>query len=399
MNSHGGFGFLTRKKAEEYSKLGHEVHVYVPRFAFDGHNQDDISLELNGVTVHFFKTPHNIFIQKGTSQKLKRLLATFNYRSWFPISLDNLTVDVFQAEDPFQPSILLSKQGVPHITVFQDPFDDIDFGVMKEAENEYLFGNPANPSFRTEDMVRTKYFEKRGTYYSKGRYLKRSLGGLVKNEKDSNLFSEADFISEKLISIFELKFKPLKLPNPIDVPDIIPPKFDKPTVVWLARWDPQKRVDVALKTARDIPEIDFYFIGTSSKHPTLIQRQQELIRAYRKFDNIHILDFVSEEVKRSIVSGSWILLNTSVREGLPISFLEAAAVGTAIVSSVNPDSYSSKYGAFVPKGNFITKIRELIKSEECFELGKKGHSYIKKTHETDVVMKEHIRLLNGVLNE
>lgn len=399
MNAHGGFGFLARKKAEALAAMGHEVHVFVPRFAYDGNNREPLDTGLNGVNLHFFRTLHNIFAENTILQRGLRGLALLNLGRGPLDAFLRENVDIFLSEDPFQPSLEIVKRRLPHMGIFQDPFDDIDYSLMREAEHDYLNGNLLEPRFVAEYTLRSMEREVSGTPYSRGRILNRTLGAYARSQSQHELFAEASFISEKLKAIFNLKAGPSVLRNPIDVPHTIPEKSDQPSVVWLARWDPQKRPEVALKTAKEMPEIQFYFIGTASGHPVLQKRQTEIRSHYVEFENIHILDFVSEEEKTRIMDRAWVLLNSSVREGLPISFLEAGAHGCSIVSSVDPDNYASRFGAFVRDGNFKDSISALISSEECFVLGRRAHEHMEKFHETGRVMEEHVKAMDRLLEQ
>lgn len=399
MTIHGGFGFLARKKAEEFVRMGHEVHVFVPRFAFDGDNRNNLELELNGVNIHFFETLYNGLYKNTLGETLKRTMFSLGRDRGFYRALEDYPVDVYLSEDPSERSARVVKSGHPHIGILQDPFDDIDFMILKTAGEDYLHGDYKNPRFTTENYLRTRNRVRYGLNYTSGRNSNLRTGKYARSTDSKTLFSEASFISEKARIIFSLKFSPGTLLNPIDVEQEIPEKSSHPVVTWLARWDQQKRPDVALWVARDMPEVDFYFIGAASGVPALEDKQRSLMKAYEKYDHIHFMNFISEEDKQEILGKSWILLNTSVREGLPISFLEAGGKGCAIVSSVNPDYYSSKFGSFVEKGEFSSTIRSLIKGEECFELGKKAHKQMLDHHQTTVVMQENISALKRVLNE
>lgn len=399
MNIHGGFGYLTRKKAEEFVRMRHEVHVFVPRFAFDGDNTGDVEYGSNGVNVHFYTTQYNGLFENSLRETIRRGLFVFGKDRGFEKVLNDHPVDIYLSEDPNQRSARIVKDGRPHIGIFQDPFDDIDLYILKKADEDYIHGDYSNPRFITEHEMRVRSRTKNGDYFTSGRNTNLSIGRYVRAQNYSSIFSEAKFISEKVKKIFSLDFTPGTLLNPIDVDTPIPEKSSHPTVTWLARWDQQKRADVALRVAKETPEVDFYFVGAASGVPILENRQNVLSREYEKYENIHILNFVSEEEKQQVLSRSWILLNTSVREGLPISFLEAGARGCAIVSSVNPDNYSSMFGSFVEKGEFQVAIKKLVESEECFEFGKLAHQHMLRFHKTSVVMGKHIDAMNRLLNE
>lgn len=399
MNIHGGFGYVTRKKAEKLVKMGHDVHVFVPRFAYDGNNEENLELEENGVNIHFFKTLYNGLSRNTLSEMVRRGMFVFGLDKGYKKVLEDYPADIYLSEDPSERSARIVKEGHPHIGIFQDPFDDIDILILKQAGEDYLNSDYANPQFVTEHSLRTENFKRVGLYYTSGRNSNFRTGRYTRAENSHSVFVPANFISDKMRSIFSMDFSPGTLLNPIDVDSTIPEKSSSPTIVWLARWDPQKRADVALRVAKEMPEVDFYFIGAASGLPILENRQKFLSKAYEKYRHIHILNFISEEEKQRILAKSWIHLNTSVREGLPSSFLEAGARGCAIVSSVNPDNYSSKFGSFVENGEFSKNLRNLIKSEECFEKGKLAHQHMLKFHQTSKVMREHIDAMNRLLDE
>lgn len=400
-NSHGGFGFLTRKKAEEYAKRGYEVHVFVPRYSYDGKNILSTNLELNNVHIHFFSTIHNDYsnsrIYRFISTKLNNMIGP----TIFNLFIKKYNIDVFQIEDPFLPVTPVIAE-LEHITVFQDPFDSIDDEVMKRAWKDYLYGNIDNPQFVTETQLRKRLPNQQ--YYSVGNgSINQLLKIAVQKENRDAVYSEAGFIAKKAKSIYGLDFEPKVLLNPVDIKKFNTiHKSETPSIVFLARLDAQKRPDVALKIAKEMPQFEFYFIGRASGLKEYLIRQEQLIKIYKKYKNIHILDFIDEKEKQLLLQKSWILLNTSVREGLPISFLEAGANGMAIASSVNPDRYTSKFGIFVEDGridSFKNAINQLTKTEECFELGKQAYHFMLRNHKTEVVIKKHLDILNKIYKQ
>lgn len=56
---------------------------------------------------------------------------------------------------------------------------------------------------------------------------------------------------------------------------------------------------------------------------------------------------VDGEEKKKYLMESKILVNTSIHEAIPISFLEALSYGTLIVSNRNPENLASQFGNWV----------------------------------------------------
>ncbi len=98
-----------------------------------------------------------------------------------------------------------------------------------------------------------------------------------------------------------------------------------------------------------------------------------------------------------VLSKSWILVNTAAREGLPNAFLEAAAHGCAILSSVDTDGFASRFGATVPDDDFATGLALLLENNRWRECGAHARSFVAQTFETGVAIKSHIDAYEGAL--
>ena len=129
------------------------------------------------------------------------------------------------------------------------------------------------------------------------------------------------------------------LPYPLDFDRGEITKSPKPRVVFLGRLDPIKRPWVFVELAREFPHVEFLLLGQSHFHgpgdwePTNIPH------------NVRFLGHVGGEEKRALLASAWLLVNTSIHEALPVSFLEALVFQIPIVSCQNPEDIVSLSGA------------------------------------------------------
>jgi glycosyltransferase involved in cell wall biosynthesis len=130
-------------------------------------------------------------------------------------------------------------------------------------------------------------------------------------------------------------------------PVLVDEKFDLQTqpkenaVVWLGRLDPVKRPWLALEVAKRLPEIQFYFLGCAHEKVS-----PYIIYPYQELPNVHMMGHHSDGMKLDLLKRCKLLINSSIHEAIPISFLEAMAYGTLIVSCQNPDAIVERFGAF-----------------------------------------------------
>lgn len=87
---------------------------------------------------------------------------------------------------------------------------------------------------------------------------------------------------------------------------------------------------------------------------------------------------------------SWVLVNTSLREGLPTTFLEAAAHRTAVLSVTDPDHFASAYGARAEEGRMQSALAWLLADERWRARGEAGYAYVAERFAVEPAMQAHL---------
>lgn len=157
-------------------------------------------------------------------------------------------------------------------------------------------------------------------------------------------------------------------------------------VVFLGRLDEVKRVWLFCETAKACPEYQFYVVGKTMRTPS-----QRVLEKYRQgIQNLHFVGHLEGEAKNDILKRAKILINTSIHEALPVSFLEALSFGCLLVSNQNPDELTEKFGVWVGKVSgdgfesvqrFVAAVRTLLADEENFvRMAKEAMRYVRATH-------------------
>lgn len=172
-------------------------------------------------------------------------------------------------------------------------------------------------------------------------------------------------------------------PEPVD-------KTGGPTVVFLGRLDPIKRPWIFTALAERFPEVNFlvlgqsHFAGPGSWQPNGLA------------PNVRLLGHVGEVEKARLLREASLLVNSSIHEGLSISFLESLAFQTPIVSSVDPDTVVSRFGIYVGEAlgtgiealpRFEAAIRELLTNRgQSRQLGIAGQAWVRAAHSRDAFL-------------
>ena len=338
---YGGIGKVTRDIGAGLAERGVEVTVVVPR----GEEQGALE-EVDGMRVHGFPMYAYPFTRRI-------------YRE--------CDADVYHSQEPSWGTIVASK-AIPfkrHTVTCQNPKSKGDW-------------DSVNRFYPLRRRAFNRFF---------GERLKKTVRGM------DGVYCQAKYVCPKVRELYGLEEEPTFLPNPVEVPEGRRRKADEPTVCFLGRFDGEKRPELFFELAKRFPEVDFVALGAS--HDSA--RDAYLREQCRGIGNLVMPGFVGGPVKLEALERSWILVNTSVSECLPVSFLEAAAHGCAILSFVDPDGFASRFGVHVEGLDLESGLRWLLEEGIWRELGERGRSYVSKVHEKERVIDLHIEAYEALL--
>jgi glycosyltransferase involved in cell wall biosynthesis len=341
---YGGFGMCTRTIGRELVKRGVKVSVVVPR----GHGQRPVET-LDGMTVLSFK----LHAYPNTGALYRRCDA-----------------DIYHSEEPSWGSRVAMK-AMPtrkHVATSQNP--------------------------KTEDNWKLvdRYYPLRRRLFN------RLFDGTLKEtvRRMDAVYCQARYTIQKVKELYGLEENPLFLPNPVELALKRPDKAVEPTVCFLGRFDGEKRPELFFDLARRFPEVRFSALGSAHD----LSRDRRLRRAYGSVPNLELPGFVTGDGKDRVLNESWILVNTSVSECLPVSFLEAAAHGCAILSFNDPDGFASSFGFHAAVEKDLDRgLRFLLEDDRWKMLGERGFSYVSETHEIGRVVDMHMNVYRQLLEK
>ncbi|WP_069807889.1 glycosyltransferase family 4 protein [Vulcanisaeta thermophila] len=356
---HGGFGWLVRLVGGELVRRGFEVYVLAWR-------DPDYPREYSVGGVKVITYDYH-FETKSVFRHLRDYWGALRV-------IRDVSADVYVSIEAMVETLIaeLVRRGSAHVIWAQDPFDWRDYELMASVDPYYRIS-------RVRFLANRVLF---GTAYR--------MADLV--------LTQAMFYIEKLRRLYGLDPKRIHyLPNPVHpIPEeksIV--KSSEPLICYLARMDPQKRYWLFFELARRFPNLRFVAMG---KPGVLYEgRYREVISRYGDLKNLEILGFVPEERKREILDKCWVLVLPSIREGLPIAMLEALAHKVALLSSVNPDGLTERFGYWAKEDDFSKGLEYLLKNDRWRALGEKGYAYVRENHELNRVMDELTYYLETVV--
>ncbi len=177
--------------------------------------------------------------------------------------------------------------------------------------------------------------------------------------------------------------------NPIDVNIGIPTSATAKTedVLWVGRADTiQKRPDLCLQVARSCPKIPFTMI-MNRREPGVFER----IVADAP-QNVRVVERVPFEQMDDYFRNAKLLLSTSVLEGFPNVFLQAAKYSLPIFSlSIDPDGFVGETGAGVVAGGDVgllaARLRESWEDARALAaMGNAARRYVVERHDVNAVV-------------
>ena len=210
-------------------------------------------------------------------------------------------------------------------------------------------------------------------------------------------FTAAKFLIPKAKKVYGLKNEPIFLPSPIQIPENVK-KSDTPVVCFLGRFDRRKRPEIFFDLAIQFPDVIFEAVGIG-RDRKYVERLNDNYLGIKNLRFNGFVDQFSNNNLSEIIGRSWILINTSIREGLPTSFLEAAANGCAILSEIDPDGFTSSFGYLVKNGNFQEGLQSLLSDQNWLTLGQNAREHIINEFSLKNSINNHLEIYHDFLRK
>ena len=306
----GGYGALARK--------------YICRFIPDDRIQIDLLLDVNGAGKVQQKVVDETTIYRLPRHPVRR-------QRW----LDKQGYDLFLSIEMTWPSFEILRDyetNVPLLYWIQDPRD------LKIYQ----------PRQRTVNLIRDgdwSYINDVSVWMQE-----------IMKQRRVSFISQGESLSAIAREMYQIpESVPIQdLANPVEIDCSYqlgdPPKEN--SIIFLGRLEAQKRVWIVCEVAKAMPQYEFYVLGATGKGRDEAANSK-VLEPYRNADgsskirNLHFTGHLDGDAKNFRVKTAKVLLNTSIWEGIAVSWLEALSYGTLIVSAFDRDNIVGRHGTFV----------------------------------------------------
>ena len=345
----GGYGFLARN--------------YICKYIPDENIKIDVLLErAKGLKTAKYEIVDNVKVYRLPMQGhlAKRWLKKQNYDLFISIEMTYPSYDIMRLVD--KKKLLLWVQDPRPNTCWKE-----------KRKSMSVIQDPCVCDENVSKLIKKLYVQNRVKFISQGYSLiplAKELYGLPDN-------CQMDYV-----------------PNPIDIDYNF--KFDiaqkKKQVIFLGRLEAQKRAWIFCEVAKSMPEYEFFVLGKFFRYE---DENKKILQPYlnNNVSNLHFMGHLDGEEKEKFLRESRVLLNTSIWEGIPISWLEAMQYGTAVVSCLDNENISSRFGLYVGEvlgdgfdkvDSFVSAIRKLMENNELYsQKAQSAIEHIRKIHNID----------------
>ncbi len=349
----GGFGRATRVIARELIARGIEVTIVAP-LRGDARKDSRGSRESTCDGIRVLEFPMSAF---WSSQDLYR----------------RVDADLYHSQDTSLGTYLAMKvlPDRAHLITFRDPMAWRDWVI------EWWYAGPHRLPWLLYPLYVDNFLVNRAVH------------------RTPFLYCAAPFLVPVTRKKYRLCGEPRFLPTPVEVPATVV-KATRPTVCFVGRWDRRKRPERFLALARDFPDVSFVSVGG-----TFDRRRDEALReTYGSISNLEMTGFIDQfatDRLARILERSWVLINTSAREGLPNTFLEAAAHRCAILSQVDHEGFASRFGYHAADGDLRRGLAWLLAEERWRAGGERAYEHARQVYATERAIEAHLSAYHQAL--
>ncbi|MCG9881417.1 MAG: glycosyltransferase family 4 protein [Bacteroidia bacterium] len=194
------------------------------------------------------------------------------------------------------------------------------------------------------------------------------------------IITQNHFQYNKIVANFP-KIKTINVHNIFDNSIFSNTKVDENfDFIWVGNIKPVKRVMYFLDLAMKMPNKKFGIIGKNQNETEF----QLFLDRVKDLNNVKYLGFLDIQLANNYISNSRILVNTSIKEGFPNTFLQAWSYNIPVISNVDPSDLISKNDLGLKFNNFDELVEHaelLIDSTSQYQfISKKINEYFIKSH-------------------
>jgi glycosyltransferase involved in cell wall biosynthesis len=173
-------------------------------------------------------------------------------------------------------------------------------------------------------------------------------------------------------------------------------------VLWVATVKQIKQPELFLDLAERLPQYRFKMIGGAAPGADQVYFNQLRERASR-LGNVEMLGFVPHVDVESHFDGASVLVNTSVSEGFPNTFLQAWARGIPTVSffDANARLDGTEVGDVVGNLDQMADTVRALKTDAALwrNKGQRAAEYVRRHHGVDRVVDEYEAIFRRILSQ
>jgi glycosyltransferase involved in cell wall biosynthesis len=203
-------------------------------------------------------------------------------------------------------------------------------------------------------------------------------------------------LKEPIERAYGLSAPPEFLGSPIGIPARVPQKSPKPLVCFVGRLDRRKRPERFIALAARFPKVEFVMAGEAQD----AQYEAALHAQAAGLGNLTMTGFLQQfdaPALEQLLERSWVLVNTSAREGLPTAMLEALAHRCALLSQVDVSGVAARFGHHASDGDFESGLERLLSDGRWKDLGERGFEFVGQYFACDKVLTRHLALYDELL--
>jgi len=159
--------------------------------------------------------------------------------------------------------------------------------------------------------------------------------------KNAKILTNSKYTANVIKRLWNRKATVIYPPCPLYLD--LPLNEKKNWVCTLSRFSPEKRHEIVLEIAKQLPNIEFHLIGNTI--PSKWSYLTHLMQKARPLSNVHFHIDAPVQEKCEILKNSKVLLHTMYGEQFGISLVEALSSGTIPIPN---DSGGAKEDGFIP---------------------------------------------------